>query len=408
MRTSPKPLKPQAQPSSSMIGVLLALALVHPLAAQSQQPDPITAEPTAQDLSWQKQAGDFGAMLLLTRQGESFRQAWAQPGRPGYQPEIRATEQTIRQERVEAVVMFSGCRSDDAGRCAAEVDFKVFQPDGSLHAVSNAAPLWNGQGPQSASNLQLGQSSLILLIDDEDPLGVYRIVAHTCDTTAQRCVDLERPLEVVEPQEAVDLSSFMEGFYLDPRPLLIEPAMRLLDQQNALADANARAPVIAFFGLVMAAYPEHMDTWDAAIRSLDGDGLDGDSRATFQAAINLAKRPGFLLDDHPPSPGHNDMLWGAFFASGDEAYLRAIVERLDHIDERKDLNLFLTAASAQWSLSSNAAGHLRVQTTLQEIHQSLDDGVRRQALDAALTQDPASFGDSMMAVVEAQKAAGVW
>lgn len=403
LRLHTEPTRRSGQTLAMAFGTALVLALVNPLAAQPEGSEPSSEQAAPDDLSWRKRNGDFGAVLLLTRQGKSFREAWAQPARPGYQPEIRATEQTIRQENVEVVVMFSGCRGDDTGRCAAEVDFKVFQPDGNLYAKTNPAPLWNGQAPVSTTNLQLGQSSLILRIEDEEPLGVYRIAAHVCDTTTQQCVDLERTLEVVEPSEAVDLSRFMEGFYLDPRPLLIEPAMRLMHQRNVLADANARAPVIAFFGLVMAAYPEHLDTWNAVIASLDGD-----SRATFQAAANLAKQPGFLLEDHPPSPGHNDMLWGAYFASGDDTYLHAIVDRLAHIEERQDLNLFLTAASAQWSLSSNAAGHLKVQQSLQDILQNLEDGVRRQALDIALREDPASFGDSMMAVVEAQKAAGVW
>ena len=403
----PRPARFDATPAIGL-GMALALLLLSPLQAQSPTPEPTTATPASDDMSWQKQSGDFAAILVLTRQGDSFRQAWNQPSRPDYRPEIRATEQTVRHEDVEAVVLFSGCQADAEGRCEGDIDFKILRPDGSADGETVTSPLWSDGAPPTASDLQasdlqLSPSSLLVTFEDADPLGVYRLTAQVCDTVAEQCVNLERQLEVVEPTEAVDFNTFMDGFYLDPRPQLIEPAMRWIDQNNVLANGDARAPVIAFFGLVMAAYPQYVGPWTAVI-----DSFEGDSRATFQAAANLAKQPGFLLDNHPPSPGHNDMLWGAFFATGDATYLRAIVDRLAHLNERTDLNLFLTAASAQWSLSSNASGHLRVQQTLQELLPSLDNEVSRRALDNALKEDPASFRGAMMEVIQEQKEAGVW
>lgn len=370
---------------------------ISPSAIEEQAANPAHAgEPRGQ-----QQAGDFAAILLLTRQAEAFREAWAQPARPDYRPEIRTTEQAIRGEAVEALVLFSGCRGNDENLCDVTVEFSHANPDGSIDTRNEVLPLW--QGAPEGQVLLLGTTSMQTTFEASDPLGIYRLQAKVCDGVAGVCVELARDLALLEPSEAVDFADFVHRYYLDPRPLLIEPAMDHFHQHNLLANPNARAPVIAFFAMVMADNPDRRAAWADHIESLDGD-----TQSTLRAALTLAEQPRFLLDDHPPSPGHNDMLWGAYFATGREEFVHAIVHRLAHLDERTDLNLFLTASSAQWSLSANAINHVRVRQALEALQPTLQDEVTRQAVEGALIGKPDVLRQAMVEVLQAQKEAGVW
>lgn len=79
-------------------------------------------------------------------------------------------------------------------------------------------------------------------------------------------------------------------------------------------------------------------------------------RDFLQHSLDLCQAGG-MLTRTGRSPGLNDMYWGTFFASGNPAYVRRLIDELKYYDERKDVELFAVGATAKWSLQSNAEIH---------------------------------------------------
>jgi hypothetical protein len=378
--------------------IALALTFVTPALVFSQG----AAEGAATlDFSWQKEVEGFGARLVLSRQPDRFLAAWGAAPSSEERRAIHNTEQAARGEPVVAFLLFTGCLHRATGLCDSTVSFTVLRPDGSVFASLELADLWKDKEVPPSQRPQLGATSLGVVVDGEDPLGVYTILARVCDAVAGWCLDLEQVLEVVEPELALDLNEFLHRYYRDPRPLLIEAAMRSLSAKGFLADANLRPPIIGFFALVFAQNLDFLPRWAGVIASLEPS-----TRESLRAAIALSKSPSSLISEEAPSPYRNDMLWGAFFATGDVAYVHAVVDRMKYLGEREDLNLFLTASSAQWSLCSNAKSHAAVAKILQNFHASGDRW--RQEIDDALTKTPDEIRRAMNEVLRLQEEQGVW
>ncbi len=123
---------------------------------------------------------------------------------------------------------------------------------------------------------------------------------------------------------------------------------------------------MAFFSEVFAANPDRLPQWQVLIEKQDEQ-----TKAALQRALSMSKAGGVLtLRGH--SPELNDSYWGAFFASGNPAYLRKLVDQLRYFDERDDLALFMAGASAKWSLASNAESHVIVRSTLETAKRNAD------------------------------------
>ena len=81
---------------------------------------------------------------------------------------------------------------------------------------------------------------------------------------------------------------------------------------------------------------------------------DGDSKS-IQLARNMTDVDQYLFDDNRISPGQNDGLWVAFFASGDDKYLDKLFARAttqippNVIDD--------SYSSAAWSYKANCKQH---------------------------------------------------
>ena len=81
------------------------------------------------------------------------------------------------------------------------------------------------------------------------------------------------------------------------------------------------------------------------------------------------------------------MYWGAFYASGNPAYLRRLAGQLRFVDESPS---FWVGATAMWSLARNAPGHPLVRVTLEAIRKETDPRTR-DLIDDLLRKDPSSI-----------------
>jgi hypothetical protein len=103
----------------------------------------------------------------------------------------------------------------------------------------------------------------------------------------------------------------------------------------------------------------------------------------------------------PLSPEYNDMNWASFFATGDVKFLNKIIANISHAEDRVDRNLFLTGASAKWSLCSNARQDKRVKEHL--------DGLKEnKTVQEILNKHPQEFRQEMIDIIKGQRAKGLW
>jgi hypothetical protein len=101
------------------------------------------------------------------------------------------------------------------------------------------------------------------------------------------------------------------------------------------------------------------------------------------------------------------MFWGCFFATGDERYAQEVIATMAHLEERKNMQLYLAAASAQWSLASIAKSDGKVRSVLQMAAAGKDAGIAAAAQDA-LTKPIKEIRDAAANVLRQQREAGAW
>jgi tetratricopeptide (TPR) repeat protein len=183
--------------------------------------------------------------------------------------------------------------------------------------------------------------------------------------------------------ETLELEEFMRSYYQRPQPLQVESAIRQLDQSGILSLDTAEAGTIGFFAEVFMRHPDMRESWREVVNEQSDK-----TRSVLQRALTIAENPKTTISEMESSTARNDMLWGAFFAGGDDFYIRALADELRYLDEaHDDPNLFQTAATAKWSLSVNARDHEAVRLILEAMIAE-ETFPFRSAVRDLLRQDP--------------------
>lgn len=143
-----------------------------------------------------------------------------------------------------------------------------------------------------------------------------------------------------------DLSRRLSTFHRQPTQEDFRIILNSLNRFDSNPELRANASLMASF--VLFATDKYGVTIDGAPDSLP------------LSRFRIADRAAFTtwLDDATTSPEKNDVLWMAFFCTGDERYLDRLMA-VAFIDasrtEGKTTVIDLAASSAQWSYKSNAA-----------------------------------------------------
>jgi hypothetical protein len=212
--------------------------------------------------------------------------------------------------------------------------------------------------------------------------------------------------QALTSQERADADLILH-FYDDPRP---ERLVGFLERfAKTTRDWSAYPPVVGLFAVVFRAHADWIDklipaTPDAktaeaitAALQLSGQAAAAqrmrsrlaETGSDARLKVELADLPSRLEDVRITTPTHLDIVWGAFFASGSERYVRMIVDFLAQTANRSEavaLDMSKTtvallggpkdilgdlkgkygealareiifASSAQWALLSNARQH---------------------------------------------------
>lgn len=198
-----------------------------------------------------------------------------------------------------------------------------------------------------------------------------------------------------------EFSYFTLNYYRAPQAELIESAIQFVGDAKFVHDRNAQVPLVAAFTCIFAdTDKKQRKKWSKIVSKLQPPAL-----GLLQQALEMT--PKEMLSRTPPSPSKNDMNWACYFMTGDENYLNNIIDALRYMEERRDLNLFMTAASAKWSLSSNAQTHQTVREAVETL-KSEGDNVLKQHAEDILIKPPHQIQQDSIVVVKEQKKKGVW
>ena len=181
-----------------------------------------------------------------------------------------------------------------------------------------------------------------------------------------------------------ELGRWLTGYYQKPEPERISPALKYLSD-TPLIESNAVMPTVAFFSALL-------KKDNAILKSVFDDvALNGsenakvmlvnvlslmntpESKALLEEARNTWEsqrlqaivkqqitKPHPSLDTAPiDSPQVLDMLWGTFFATGDEAPVKKIISVI-HLEKDGHEGEIMLGGAANWSLASNARQYPRV------------------------------------------------
>ncbi|MGE3243022.1 MAG: hypothetical protein AB7G28_26950, partial [Pirellulales bacterium] len=140
-------------------------------------------------VSWSKADGEFGAQLFFTDKPNQLFGEWNKPS-PGI--EIPTTAVVHRGQPLVAVVVFTGCGADAKGLAQSTVRYTAYRPDGTVYGKPAAGELWVDKPPPARDQLQLGVLYVGTVIEPDDPLGEYKIVAEVVDHVTGKSLKLSR------------------------------------------------------------------------------------------------------------------------------------------------------------------------------------------------------------------------
>ena len=177
---------------------------------------------------------------------------------------------------------------------------------------------------------------------------------------------------------AID-ESFMTYFYEHPAPDRVPELYRWFFTQIAGQESRLGPTMIAFFSELIKKNPDSAGTWTEALASQPSASLrwwyeilatsqTEQARTVLQKVANadgairnrdakrlLASTYSELTSLPVSSALVMDMLWSAFFATGDERFVLRLITLLD-----KEHSPGMLYQAAKWSLSSNAFQHDKV------------------------------------------------
>lgn len=178
------------------------------------------------------------------------------------------------------------------------------------------------------------------------------------------------------------VAEWMLEYYRNPQPNLVSSALEILEEDGVLStNPRAQAPFAGFLSILFQDNPQQTEAWlnqcdkyaeelkrtiwmglwlsDKEIGKKHLLGMRKGANGTDLEYLKILTEnaPFNLKEMTPNDPGQLDMLWGAFTASGNPQYVTRIISVLPLLDKRDNPMKFTMAASAKWSVKSNALIH---------------------------------------------------
>src|SRR3982751_4105175 len=141
--------------------------------------------------------GDFGAKLLITDDLQGFWTAWDRPENP----EVTTTSRITRAKPVFAIVIFHDCKPAADGKCDLSLKFEMRGPDGRPYGEPHGSSPWKGPLPPN-HNIQALPATMGFILEQQDKLGGYSIMATLTDNVAGKSVRVSDVVTAVDDASA--------------------------------------------------------------------------------------------------------------------------------------------------------------------------------------------------------------
>jgi hypothetical protein len=198
-----------------------------------------------------------------------------------------------------------------------------------------------------------------------------------------------------------DFDKFINKYYQEPHPERIAGAMLTLTPSGVLQIPEAVGVIMGFFTEVFLTNPSRLPEWQPVI-----DRQAGFAKSLLDSAL-LWSKAGGVLRLAGQSSQMSYFYWGAFFAGGNPAYVRKLVELASFAAEENDLTLWTMGSHAKFSLAMNSRQHAVVRSILEEEKRTADKP-RRDLIDQILNRDPGRMQREMLAFRQKQIRSGKW
>lgn len=134
----------------------------------------------------------FGVQLLITDDKE-YLEKWKDPAEPF---QLRTVNFALRGQPVFILIIFANPGVDEKGMCDIVADFKITRPDGTISRDMKDSDCWRSMPPPPVGNIQLGKTSIGILIDEKDLAGRWKIEAVVKDGIKNAAVQLSNYFDV--------------------------------------------------------------------------------------------------------------------------------------------------------------------------------------------------------------------
>ena len=149
----------------------------------------------APDNAWAKTDGELAAQLVLTTRPDELIAQWAKPGPVSL---LNETARVVRGKPIVGLILFTGCAPDVQGTCTATLRFSTTGPDGRPYGKPRNGELWIGKAPPPRGQMRMGVGNIGVIIEPQDSLGSYTVVAEVLDKVSKKILVLRKTFEAVE------------------------------------------------------------------------------------------------------------------------------------------------------------------------------------------------------------------
>lgn len=207
----------------------------------------------------------------------------------------------------------------------------------------------------------------------------------------------------VGAQQTLSKESLNEGmtyFYENPDTAKLRSILVTIRTDKQVRESIPPTVAIGFFTGILLSHNEH-----SQVVKQDLTRHRTESQI-FETILYLGATHDTLVNLQDHSAEINDIMWAAYFGTGETKYLDRLITETQFANRQDSLNLFFAGTSAIWSLSSNARQHKSIDSHLRSRLLTSDSNTKA-LLTEILNTDPSVFRERTVAQIKEMKEKGL-
>jgi hypothetical protein len=131
------------------------------------------------------------SLLVVLINDKGFLDEWQRPE----MPQVIPIDTYKRGDEVIPIIIFSSDGKDENGNADLTYDIKIMKPDGTTYGDFKQLEVWKNA---AAPVMHLVKQPIDIRLEENDPLGLYRIEATIHDNNKKVSVDFHLAFQVIE------------------------------------------------------------------------------------------------------------------------------------------------------------------------------------------------------------------